>query len=224
MRRNLICFDYPIQAYKVRLAKYPGDSLPTMAELRLLDRVLINKDIRMSVEYDGKSDIPLASDVQFVDGFVDLNDTLSLLRPETPRSSESTPSQAIAEASAIPSSSSVQPKEEEQLIPPSNGIVVDHLIMTDCKESASSSDAPNFGQAYSVLVSVTRVIDPGLFYIVRWCERGELDLLSNTLNDLGPVFQVPGRIVIGQMYAALNSAGQWTRALVEHLCGTVMVF
>ena len=83
MRRNLICFDYAIQAYRVRMAKYPGVSLPTDPELRILDDVLIKKDIRLSIKYPDDSDIPLATNVQFVSGSANLDDTFSLLRPET---------------------------------------------------------------------------------------------------------------------------------------------
>lgn len=89
--------------------------------------------------------------------------------------------------------------------------------------SASSSEAPNFSQTDPFLVTVTEVVDPGEFYILRWCDREERDRLLDTLNNLGPVLEVPERIVKGQMYAALNGAGKWMRATVETTCGTFMV-
>jgi len=89
--------------------------------------------------------------------------------------------------------------------------------------SASSSEAPTFSPTDPFLVSVSGVVDPGNFFIVRWCDREERDRLSETLNDVGPVCQVPEKITKGQMYAALNSAGIWIRATVETTCGTYMV-
>ena len=84
MRRNLICFDYAIQACGVRMAKYPGPggSPPTNRELKILRDAFFEKNVRLSVEYsDG--DIPLATNVQFVSGILNLDDFFSRLRPET---------------------------------------------------------------------------------------------------------------------------------------------
>ena len=86
IRRELFCFDYPVQAYRVRLERYPASVHPVKTEeLDVLYELLEGKIVRMTIAYPpGSPDaLPVASDVHLVDGRDDdLMAAFDKFRPE----------------------------------------------------------------------------------------------------------------------------------------------
>lgn len=84
LRRNLICFDYAVQAYRVRLAKFPGEIPPSPEEVEMLHDMLASKTIRMRIKYETDEELPVASNLKLVgdEAKVKLEEIFALVRPE----------------------------------------------------------------------------------------------------------------------------------------------
>lgn len=70
----------------------------------------------------------------------------------------------------------------------------------------------------SCLVAVTNVIDPGEFYVIRWCKREKYQLISSTLEAEAYSYPKPSEIVEGKMYAVCSS-NRWYRGVCGQQCG-----
>lgn len=82
MRKTLICFEYAIQANRVRLSKYPGFELKaTEEELSLIHHELINKPCQVRVTLTSSE--PLVDVRHLTSGLRDLNEVFEFLRPTT---------------------------------------------------------------------------------------------------------------------------------------------
>ncbi|XP_057366887.1 uncharacterized protein LOC130687728 [Daphnia carinata] len=69
------------------------------------------------------------------------------------------------------------------------------------------------------LVTVTSIIDPGEFYVVRLCDSRKLDTILTTLKENAEFYPVPLETTPGQMYAVRNSALNWFRGVCGKECG-----
>lgn len=94
MRKSLLCYEYPIQASRCRLSRYPGpDTKPTESELELLHELLIDKKITVRVIDPASNGSDPVVDIWFSDeGGKDLKEIFGQLRPGYKYSS--TPSKA----------------------------------------------------------------------------------------------------------------------------------
>lgn len=73
------------------------------------------------------------------------------------------------------------------------------------------------------LVTVTAVVDPGEFYVVRWCDREEQNLLFSSIEAIVPTCAIPESIIEGQVYGILNGANKWLRGTAGRTCGMFQV-
>ena len=83
MRRSLLCYEYPIQAIRCRLSRYPGpNEKPTEDELEMLHGLLIDKKITVRVIEPASNGFDPVVDIWFTDeGAKDLKEIFSHLRP-----------------------------------------------------------------------------------------------------------------------------------------------
>lgn len=73
------------------------------------------------------------------------------------------------------------------------------------------------------LVTVTRVVDPGEFYVVRWCDKEILGRISRTLEKEALSYHKPSEVILGQMYAVFAKGSKWHRGICRQPCGEAEV-
>ena len=72
---------------------------------------------------------------------------------------------------------------------------------------------------HEFLVTITHVIDPGEFYIVRLCDKGKLEKILSELRDNASSYPIPLEITPGIVYAVCNSGYNWYRGCCGKVCG-----
>ncbi|XP_032786585.2 uncharacterized protein LOC116924198 isoform X1 [Daphnia magna] len=97
------------------------------------------------------------------------------------------------------------------------------IINQHCRPQLSTEDAPQSNVEDILcdpyLVTVTSIIDPGEFYVVRLCDSGKLDTILTTLKENADFYPIPLETSPGQMYAVRNSALNWFRGVCGKECG-----
>lgn len=73
------------------------------------------------------------------------------------------------------------------------------------------------------LVTVTCIVDPGEFYVVRWCDEGKRDRLQRSFEKEALNYLKPEEIITGQMYAVLSKDTKWYRGICGQQCGIYQV-
>ena len=103
-------------------------------------------------------------------------------------------------------------------------IIEQHLQVT------SKSPMPGFSRedmqetsCDPFLVTVTHIIDPGEFYIVRLCDKGRLDRILSELRDNASSYRIPLEITPGIVYAVCNSGLNWFRGSCGKQCGSQQI-
>lgn len=76
--------------------------------------------------------------------------------------------------------------------------------------SASSSEAPNFSP--DDLIEVIKIVDPGEFYVICWCEREHRNDLLEKLDQYCD-YETAKEIKINNTYA-IHRDGRWIRATI----------
>ncbi len=61
------------------------------------------------------------------------------------------------------------------------------------------------------LVTVSHIVDPGEFYIVRFCDKARLDRILSELRDNASSYPIPLEITPGIVYSVCNGGLTWFR-------------
>ncbi|KAI9557591.1 hypothetical protein GHT06_017419 [Daphnia sinensis] len=97
------------------------------------------------------------------------------------------------------------------------------IINQHCRSQLSTEDVSQSNVEGTLcdpyLVTVTSIIDPGEFYVVRLCDSGKLDTILTTLKENADFYPIPLETTPGQMYAVRNSALNWFRGVCGKECG-----
>jgi hypothetical protein len=73
------------------------------------------------------------------------------------------------------------------------------------------------------LVTVTHIVDPGEFYIVRFCDKARLDRILSDLRDNASSYPTPSEITPGIVYTVCNSGLNWFRGSCGKQCGSQVI-